>query len=65
MGVESVFQTRLDYKNSRVCICGPDKFASSYQKRQASIGNVGIRRFVFTNFQADNYGVAYTTARVD
>ncbi len=27
-----------------------------YQKRQGSRGNGGIMRFVFTNFQADNYG---------
>ncbi len=27
-------------------------------KRQGSLGNVGIMRFVFTNFQADNYGTS-------
>ncbi len=26
-----------------------------YQKRHGSLGNVGIMRFVFINFQADNY----------
>ncbi len=29
-----------------------------FQKRQGSLGNVGTRRFVFTNFQADNYGTS-------
>ncbi len=29
-----------------------------YQKRQGSLGNVGTRRFVFTIFQADNYGTS-------
>ncbi len=27
-------------------------------KRQGSLGNVGIIGFVFTNFQADNYGTS-------
>ncbi len=27
-------------------------------KRQGSLGNVGIMGFVFTNFQADNYGTS-------
>ncbi len=27
-------------------------------KRQGSLGNVGIMRFVFTNFQTDNYGTS-------
>ncbi len=26
--------------------------------KEGSLGNVGIRRFVFTNFQADNYGTS-------
>ncbi len=29
-----------------------------YQIRQGSPGNVGIMGFVFTNFQADNYGTS-------
>ncbi len=28
------------------------------QKRQGSLANVRARRFVFTNFQADNYGTS-------
>ncbi len=27
-----------------------------FPKRQGILGNFGIMRFVFTNFQADNYG---------
>ncbi len=27
-------------------------------KRLGNMGNVGIRRFVFTNFQVDNYGTS-------
>ncbi len=29
---------------------------NNYQKRQGRLGNVETRRFVFTHFQADNYG---------
>ncbi len=52
--------------NAGICIpatelsenSGSVKWVIIYQKDKGSLGNVGIMGFVFTNFQADNYGTS-------
>ncbi len=52
-----IYASAPKHSNEATCPRACKQIADS-KKRQGSLGNVGIRRFVFTIFQVDNFGIS-------